>query len=472
MKRLLEQHRISALRSSGFRRYASVQFLSSMSVSAQRVAELWLVYQITGEGLSIGTSTAIRTAPTLVLAGLAGTLADRFARKGLLTTTQVSRGILAGLLVFLTVGKQVEDISIVWVYLIILGLGCVGGFDQPFRRAAVRDVVTKSDLPSAASLHTATIATGRIIGPLAVGGLMTWSGAPAAFIFSCASALLSAVTVRFLRMLSPEERDVAQGDAGNTGERNTDGKHPAAQGECAKDPSTNQATPREEALQQEAQSESAWTKPRIFSHQLRPTYLMLAAFSIIGLNIEVVFPLIASRVLVGGVGTFSTLVTYMSIGALAGSLVAAFYAKERTNNRKMVWALVFYGATMLAVSSGANNVLVAFSVVAVGVCAGIFLSLTSASIQTGATREIQGRQAALYSFVFVGGRAVGAPITGWLADRLGARPTIVVLSLGTLLAAVLAFALISKQGGIRPIWSTKTFVDKRRTQTDERRAQT
>ena len=134
---------------------------------------------------------------------------------------------------------------------------------------------------------------------------------------------------------------------------------------------------------------------------------------------------------------------------------------------------------MLAVSSGANNVLVAFSVVAVGVCTGIFLSLTSASIQTGATREVQGRQAALYSFVFVGGRAVGAPITGWLADRLGARPTIVVLSLGTLLAAVLAFALISKQGELRPIWSTKTSVGERKAQpgeqgeqTGERKAQT
>ena len=469
MKRLLEQHRISALRSSGFRRYASVQFLSSMSVSAQRVAELWLVYQITGEGLSIGTSTAIRTAPTLVLAGLAGTLADRFARKGLLTATQVSRGILAGLLVFLTVGKQAEDISILWVYLIILGLGCVGGFDQPFRRATVRDVVTKSDLPSAASLHTATISMGRIIGPLAVGGLMTWSGAPAAFIFSCVSALLSAATVRFLRMLSPEERGVEQDE-----ERNTNGNHPADQGEHAQGPSTNQETSREEALQKEAQPEStsARIKPLIFSHQLRPTYLMLAAFSIIGLNIEVVFPLIASRVLIGGVGTFSTLVTYMSIGALAGSLLAAFHAKERTNNQKMVWALVFCGATMLAVSAGANNVLVAFSVVAVGVCTGIFLSFTSASIQTGATREVQGRQAALYSFVFVGGRAVGAPITGWLADRLGARPTVVVLSLGTLLAAVLAFALISKQGEIRPIRSAKTFVDKRGAQTGERREQT
>ena len=72
MSQAPERRRISALKSPGFRRYASVQFLSSMSVNAQRVAELWLVFQITGEGLSLGTSTAIRTAPTLVLAGLAG----------------------------------------------------------------------------------------------------------------------------------------------------------------------------------------------------------------------------------------------------------------------------------------------------------------------------------------------------------------------------------------------------------------
>ena len=189
---------IRALRSAGFRRYAAVQLLSSISVSSQMVAELWLVYEITERGLSLGTSTAIRTAPALVLAGLAGSLADRFPRKVLLTMTQAARCVIAAMFVLVTLGDLP---SISTVYLLVLGLGCVHGIDQPVRRALVRDVVNRSELPSAASLHTATISTGGIIGPLCAGLLLTQIGPTAGFVFSSASALAAVVVVQFLRLV-------------------------------------------------------------------------------------------------------------------------------------------------------------------------------------------------------------------------------------------------------------------------------
>ena len=450
MSQASERYRISALKSPGFRRYAAVQFLSSVSVNAQRVAELWLVFQITGEGLSLGVSTAIRTAPTLALAGVAGSLADRFSRKWLLTATQGARGVFIAVFFALTTGRQPEEINIAWVYLLVLALGCVGGFDQPIRRAVVRDVVSSEDLPSAASLHTATIATGRIIGPLCAGALMVLVGAPAAFIFGSLSAFLAMAFVRLLRMRPGQAgAEETEGIKTGTGEpaaavMKADGAQPAE---------TTEAT----------EVAGTTVRAQVWSPRLRPTYLMLGAFSLIGMNIEVVFPLIAQGVLAGGVGTFSTLVAYMSAGALAGSLFAATRASRSASNRKMVWALVLCSAALISISASSQAALVAVTVVAAGFCTGLFLSITSASIQTGATRKVQGRQAALYSFVFVGGRAVGAPVAGWLADQLGARPTIVFLSMGTLLAAVLAFALVVKLEGPPPF----PYVLRRRRQAKE-----
>ena len=188
---------IRALRSGGFRRYAAVQLLSAVSVSSQMVAELWLVYEITERGLSLGTSTAIRTAPALVLAGVAGSLADRFPRKVLLTMTQAARCVIAAMFVLVTLGDLP---AISTVYLLVLGLGCVHGIDQPVRRALVRDVVNRNELASAASLHTATISTGGIIGPLCAGLLLTQIGPTAGFVFSSASALAAVVVVQFLRL--------------------------------------------------------------------------------------------------------------------------------------------------------------------------------------------------------------------------------------------------------------------------------
>ncbi len=429
MRKKFERFQISALKSRGFRRYALIQLLSSTSVSAQRTAELWLVYQITGEGLSIGISTAVRTAPALFLAGLAGVLADRFSRKSLLTISQAGRGVLSALFVLITVGREYAEVSIVWVYLLVFALGCVGGIDQPVRRATVRDVVRSSDLPGAASLHTATISTGRVIGPLCAGGLMTWVGAPAAFIFSAVAAFASAAFVRSLVLLSRSER--------------------ATKGDVAVEPEPAQAQDSSEASPRVTKTPK---RARVFSPQLRPTYLMLAAYSLFGMNIEVVFPLIADNVLSGGEGTFASLVTLMSAGAVAGSLFTATRARETTNNSSLVWALVYCGAALISVAAGTSYALIALTVIAAGVGTGVFLSLTSASIQTGATQSVQGRQAGLYSVIFVGGRAVGAPVMGWVADNLDARPTVVVISLGTLLAAVVAFALIPEKGLSRPGW--------------------
>ena len=396
---------IRALRSSSFRRYAAVQLLSSISVSAQMVTELWLVYRITEEGLSLGTSTAIRAAPALVLAGVAGSLADRFPRTRLLTMTQAARCVIAAMFVLVTLG---DPPAISTVYLLVLGLGCVHGIDAPVRRALVRDVVDRRDLPSAASLHTATISTGGIIGPLCAGLLLTKVGPVAGFAFSSASALAAVIFVQSLRLIPQSD----------------DEPSPAAEAVPGPEPAP---------------------KVRIWSPELRPTFLLLGAFSVIGLNLNVLLPLIAEGVLGGGAGTYSVLFTCLRAGALVGSLLVAMRATRTTNFNRIVLALVLCGVALASVAAGTVVVAAAVTIVATGVCVGAFLSLTSAGIHMGADRAVQGRQVAVYSFIFIGGRSLGAPLTGWLADRLGTRWATLLLGLGTLLGALAVYAAVRRR---------------------------
>ena len=392
---------IGALRSAGFRRYAAVQLLSAISVSSQMVAELWLVYEITERGLSLGTSTAIRTAPALVLAGVAGSLADRFPRKVLLTMTQAARCVIAAMFVLVTLGDLP---AISTVYLLVLGLGCVHGIDQPVRRALVRDVVNRSELASAASLHTATISTGGIIGPLCAGLLLTQIGPTAGFVFSSASALAAVVVVQFLRLR----------------------KEPA--GESLPAIPSGTASDRRARL------------AHILSPGLRPTFLLLLALSVFAMNLNVLLPVIAAEVLGGGSGTYSVLHTCLRAGALVGSLFAAMAATRTADRRRIFLALVLCGAALMSVAAGTQAIVTAVTIVVTGACVGLFLSMASASVQTGADRAIQGRQVAVYSFIFIGGRSLGAPLTGWMADELGARWTTLMLGAGTLLGALAAQA--------------------------------
>ncbi len=424
---------IRALRSASFRRYAAVQLLSSISVSAQMVTELWLVYRITEEGLSLGTSTAIRAAPALVLAGVAGSLADRFPRTRLLTMTQAARYVIAAMFVLVTLG---DPPAISTVYLLVLGLGCVHGIDAPVRRALVRDVVDPGDLPSAASLHTATISTGGIIGPVCAGLLLTKVGPVAGFAFSSASAFAAVLFVQSLRLI-PQSHDEPS-RATKAAPNHQDEPSPAVEEVSGHQ---DEPSPAAEAVP----GPEPAPKARIWSPELRPTFLLLGAFSVIGLNLNVLLPLIAEGVLGGGAGTYSVLFTCLRAGALVGSLLVAMRATRTTNFNRIVLALVLCGIALASVAAGTVVVVAAVTIVATGVCVGTFLSLTSAGIQTGADRAVQGRQVAVYSFIFIGGRSLGAPLTGWLADRLGTRWATLLLGLGTLLGALAVYAAVRRR---------------------------
>ena len=180
----------------------------------------------------------------------------------------------------------------------------------------------------------------------------------------------------------------------------------------------------------------------ILSPGLRPTFLLLLALSVFAMNLNVLLPVIAADVLGGGSGTYSVLHTCLRAGALVGSLFAAMAATRTADQRRIFVALVLCGAALMSVAAGTQAIVTAVTIVVTGACVGLFLSMASASVQTGADRAIQGRQVAVYSFIFIGGRSLGAPLTGWMADELGARWTTLMLGAGTLLGALAAQATL------------------------------
>ena len=86
--------------------FASIQGRSSCTVSVCGcigIAELWLVYEMTGAALSVGFATAARAGSPVLLAPLAGMLADRSNRRRLLMGTQTAKAVVAGALAIVVV---------------------------------------------------------------------------------------------------------------------------------------------------------------------------------------------------------------------------------------------------------------------------------------------------------------------------------------------------------------------------------
>src|ERR687889_2365841 len=83
-----------ALEPPNYRRYAAGGVVSNVGTWMQRVAQDWLVLQLSGNsGTALGITTGLQFLPSLLLSPYAGAVADRFPKRRLLQLTQVGMAV-------------------------------------------------------------------------------------------------------------------------------------------------------------------------------------------------------------------------------------------------------------------------------------------------------------------------------------------------------------------------------------------
>src|SRR4051794_29421271 len=103
-----------------FRLYASGAIVSNVGTWMQRVAQDWLVLELTHSGTALGIVTGLQFLPALLLGPYAGLVADRLPKRLVLTCTQIAMAGVALVLGGLTIAGVVQP----WqVYLLALLFG-------------------------------------------------------------------------------------------------------------------------------------------------------------------------------------------------------------------------------------------------------------------------------------------------------------------------------------------------------------
>ncbi len=97
-----------SLRVRNYRLYASGQLISLTGTWMQRVAQDWLVLDLTNSGTALGFVTALQFAPSLLLSLWGGVLADRSDKRRLLLMTQTGLALVALALGLLDVAGVVQ----------------------------------------------------------------------------------------------------------------------------------------------------------------------------------------------------------------------------------------------------------------------------------------------------------------------------------------------------------------------------
>src|SRR5690348_11457835 len=106
-ERMLDRS-FAALRTRNYRLFFTGQLISQSGNWMQRMAQAWLVLDLTGSPLALGTVTALQFVPILLLTLVGGVIADRMPKRDFLLISQAVRMLQAFALWVLVAAGRIE----------------------------------------------------------------------------------------------------------------------------------------------------------------------------------------------------------------------------------------------------------------------------------------------------------------------------------------------------------------------------
>ena len=398
------RHTLIALSVPNFRLFTATNLVAMTAGWMQRIAQDWLVLQLTGSVAQVGITVACQFAPMLFFGLWGGVLVDRFSKRALMMLTQGAFALLSALLAVLTLTGVVEAWHI-WVIAFLVGMVTV--IDNPARQVFVTEIVGHQHLRNAISVNSSVFQLGGMIGPALSGALLVAVGAGWSFGVNAVACVAVVVTLGFLR----------------TSELHRTPPAPRTKGQLV------------EGLRY------AVRKPTI----LVPVVLM-AFFSVFALTMPVLLSAFASEVYDVGAGGYGVFNSAVAVGALAGALLSTRRAVVRL--RTIVGGVFWTG--VLLVLSGSIPAIAPFTValVAVGMSQLLFMTASNSLVQLSSNVAIRGRVMSLYVLVLLGGQAIGGPVMGQVVDHFGAHVGMVVGGGVPAVAALVVGLVLARRGGL------------------------
>jgi DHA3 family macrolide efflux protein-like MFS transporter len=160
------------------------QVLSQVADGVSRLALLWFVYSVTGSALKTSIIGLLQTLPPIVLGPLIGVTVDRLPKKAILIGTDVTRGILIGLI---PCWLSVQVFTVDMLYLLVFLYGIATAMFVPTLSSSVPFLVDRPRFVAANALLQSTTSIGIIIGPVLSGLGIAFAGSQDVL---CANALI------------------------------------------------------------------------------------------------------------------------------------------------------------------------------------------------------------------------------------------------------------------------------------------
>ena len=382
-----------------FRLYFFSHAVSFSGTWMQQIAAYWLVLELTGSPIAVGSLALAQALPVTMFGLFVGSVIDRFDVRRVLLVTESLLSLGAATLAVLTLTGTVA----LWhVYVIATFQGLVLVLDNPSRHTLVFRIVGEADLPNAVALSSALGTMARIAGPGLGGLVIALAGTGVAFAVNSLSYLAVVLALLAMRDLRPYVPPAVQ-----TGFR---------------------------------RSIRVMLSFVRRSRRVAVAFFAVFALSTVSFNFDVLLPLVAGQTLDADADVFGLIAAVFGAGALCGALFLATLGKASL--RFLLAGAAGFGMLELALAPQRQLAVVCGLLFLTGFFYMLWGTSALASLQLAAPQHLRGQAASLYYFAFMGGAPFGGLLAGWLTAQGGTKLAFAVAGTSAVLVAIVGTATL------------------------------
>jgi MFS family permease len=374
----------AALKHRNFRIFFIGQFVSLIGTWMQNTAQGWLVYELTGSKVLLGTVAAVGTLPMLLFSLWGGSLADRHSKRTVIFYTQTGMMLTAFVFAALVGGGHIQT----WHILVLAAFGGVAvAFDMPARQAFMVEMTSPEHLMNAVSLNSSIVNGARVVGPAVAGFLMAYVGITWCFILNGVSFI--AVIVGLLLMRLPKFIPPA--------------KPPSASRHILEG-----------------------FKYVAGHRRVRILMVLFAVVGVFGWSYAVLLPAYATDILHINESGYGGLLSANGFGALLGALTVATWGSRMRPRWLILGGLWLFSAMLFLLAFVRWYPLVLLCLAFGGWGMLLYFSTTNTLIQTSVSHAMRGRVMGIWALIFGGMMPLGGIESGFLSHAVGVPWTIAV----------------------------------------------
>jgi len=391
------------------------QTVSQLGNQAFLIAMAIWVKDATGSATLMGLLMTVSALPGVLLAPFGGTFADRHSRIKIIVGCDLLAALASLGLGFFMLSTSSTSLVLPLLFAVTVLIGIIRSFFSPAIQASIPDLVPMERLPAANSLNHFSIQTSVFAGQAVGGILYRILGAPLLFIADGVSYLFAGISEMFIRdtWKKPEEKP-----------------HPSGTGGAF------------QAFLHETGEGLRYVWGR---GGMRDFMLVACLLNFLGMPMFVLLPFYVDTVLHVTADWYGYLLAAMSIGAVAGFLLAG---TMRLKGQVLGWSLVlglllgplFFSAVGFIANPWVALVLAFASGLSLGTVNIYLITL----LQLSTPKELRGRVLGLLGTLAGGLMPIGTALGGWLGDLTGKNIPLIFGGVGVL-SVVVTLALATRR---------------------------